>query len=203
MQRRNLVAVLVTPVLVLTAAASPASAGPRVGDFRADLAPLNQDGQGLVTLNQLGTQLTVHLEAAGLHDGVHVAHIHGLRQAQNECPTLAADSDGNGVVDFAEGLPAYGPVQRTLSNGTNDRGTSLDYTRSSPTSTPVTRSPPSAVSTSTRSSCTASTSAATVRQPTLTSTATVQTPTTTRSRCRRCAGPSGPPGSTARPERRR
>lgn len=129
MQRRNLVAVLVTPVLILTAAASPASAGPRIGDFRADLAPLNQDGQGLVTLNQLGTQLTVHLQASGLHDGVHVAHIHGLRQAQNECPTLAADSDGNGVVDFAEGLPAYGPVQRTLSNGTNDRGPSLDYTR--------------------------------------------------------------------------
>ncbi|MPZ27811.1 MAG: hypothetical protein GEV12_15725 [Micromonosporaceae bacterium] len=129
MRHRNLVSVLVTSVLVLIAAASPASAAPRVGDFRADLAPLNQDGQGLVTLNQLGTRVTVHLQAAGLHDGVHVAHIHGLRQAQNECPSLAADGDGNGLVDFAEGLPAYGPVQRTLSDGTNDRGASLDYTR--------------------------------------------------------------------------
>ena len=71
----------------------------------------------------------MHLRADGLDDGIHVAHIHGIRQALNECPTLAMDTDGNGLVDFAEGLPAYGPVQVTLSNGTNDRGTSLDYTR--------------------------------------------------------------------------
>lgn len=129
MRTRSLVSVLVLPVLVLIAAASPASAGPRVGDFRADLAPLNQDGQGVVTLSQLGTHLTAHVQAAGLDDGVHLAHVHGLRQTENVCPTLAADTDGNGVVDFAEGLPAYGPVQRTMSDGTNDRGVSLEYTR--------------------------------------------------------------------------
>lgn len=130
MRHRILVSALVTPVLILTAAAAPASAGPRVGTFTAGLAQLNQDGQGLVTLEQLGTNLTLHLQADGLDAGVHVAHIHGLRQAaQNECPTLASDSDGNGLVDLAEGVPAYGPVQVTLSNGTNDRGTSLDYTR--------------------------------------------------------------------------
>jgi hypothetical protein len=120
---------LAAPVLLLTAVSSPAAAGPRVGGFAADLAPLNQDGDGHVTLVQQGTHLTVHLQAAGLDDGIHVAHIHGLRQAQSECPTLALDADGNGLVDLVEGLPAYGPVQVTLSQGTNDRGTSLDYSR--------------------------------------------------------------------------
>ncbi|MGH3678939.1 MAG: CHRD domain-containing protein, partial [Natronosporangium sp.] len=129
MRPRSLGSVLVLPVLVLTTATSPASAGPRVGEFQADPAPLNQDGQATVTLRQRGTQLTVQLQAAGLDDGVHLAHIHGVRQTQNTCPTLAADADGNGVVDFAEGLPAYGGVQRTVSNGTDDRGTSLAYTR--------------------------------------------------------------------------
>ena len=42
---------------------------------------------------------------------------------------MSFDVDDNGVVDIAEGLPAYGPVQITLSDGLNDRGTSLDYTR--------------------------------------------------------------------------
>lgn len=129
MRHRNLYVLLVAPVLLAAATGLPAQATPRVGEFTADLAPLNQDGEGVATLIQQGTTLTVHLQAAGLDGGVHVAHIHGRRQAQNECPTLALDSDGNGLVDLVEGLPAYGPVQVTLSRGTNDRGSSLDYSR--------------------------------------------------------------------------
>lgn len=118
-------------VLVAAAIGMPqAAAGPRVGDFTADLAPVNQDGTGTATISQVGTNLTVHLQADGLDDGVHVAHIHGVRLVPNGCPTPGDDADGNGLVDIAEGLPSYGPVQVTISQGTNDRGPSLEYTRS-------------------------------------------------------------------------
>jgi hypothetical protein len=116
-------------VSAVTGLPAAAQANPGMGQFTANLAPLNQDGHGSVQLEQRGTLLTVALRASGLDDGIHVAHIHGIRQAQNECPTLASDADGNGLVDFAEGLPSYGPVQVTLSNGTADRGPALDYTR--------------------------------------------------------------------------
>lgn len=116
--------------LAAAAMASPASAGsPRVGQFSADLAKVNTDATGHVDLTERGSHLLVHLTVNGLDGGVHLAHIHGIRQAMNECPSLAADVDGNGLIDFAEGAPSYGPVQVTLSNGTNDRGTMLDWTR--------------------------------------------------------------------------
>jgi hypothetical protein len=130
MHRPSRILVLVAPVVLATAIGLPhAAATPRTGEFTAELAPLNQAGNGTVTITQQGTNVTVHLRAAGLDGGVHVAHIHGLRQAQNECPTLSFDADGNGLVDLVEGIPAYGPVQVTLSQGSNDRGTSLDYSR--------------------------------------------------------------------------
>ena len=129
---RTALAFATSGVLVSLAAAytgSAAAAGPRTGGFAADLAAVNAGGSGHVQLEQTGTNLVVDLTAVGLDDGIHVAHIHGVKQAQAECPGLVADTDGNGLVDIGEGLPFYGPVVRTLSNGTNDRGTSLAYQR--------------------------------------------------------------------------
>lgn len=105
------------------------AASPRVGEYAANLAALNGGGSGEVDLTQNGTELTVDLSAVGLSDGIHVAHIHGIKQAMSECPSLAQDVDQNGFVDLGEGLSFYGPVVRTLSNGTNDRGTSIAYER--------------------------------------------------------------------------
>lgn len=117
-------------VLVLLAGGTAASASPsRTGTYAAELAAVNGSASGHVGLHQTGTHLMVDLEAMGLDDGLHVAHIHGIKQAQSECPSLAADTDGNGLVDIAEGLPSYGPVVRTLSNPALDRGTSLSYER--------------------------------------------------------------------------
>jgi hypothetical protein len=114
----------------LAALATPTQAAPRVGDWTADLVAVNHQGSGHVDLHEHGTTLDVDLKAMGLDDGIHVAHIHGIKQAEAECPALAAaDHDGNGLVDFGEGLPFYGPVVRTLSNGLDDRGTSLDWQR--------------------------------------------------------------------------
>jgi hypothetical protein len=130
MRYRFLPLVLVVPLALTAAGASAATAGPRTEDFGAALAPVNKPGaQGVVALHQRGTRVDVHLTVTGLDGGVHVAHIHGIKQAENECPTLANDANHDMFVDFAEGLPSYGPVQVTLSNGTSDTGTSLDYTR--------------------------------------------------------------------------
>jgi len=96
------------------------------------LAPLNVDGQGRAKLRERDGELVVKLRAEGLDDGIHIAHIHGIRQAENECPDLSFDTDHNGFVDLLEGLPAYGPVQITLSDGLNDRGTKIKYNRTYP-----------------------------------------------------------------------
>ena len=121
----------VVPALALASPSTSTAATSmnRVGSYSADLKPVNHGGTGTVRLIEKGTELKVDLSASGLDDGIHVAHIHGIRQAQSECPSLARDLDGNGLIDILEGLPDYGPVLRTLSNGLNDRGTSLGYVR--------------------------------------------------------------------------
>lgn len=101
----------------------------RAPRFEADLDPLNADGQGRARLRERAGELVVKLRAEDLDDGIHIAHLHGRRQLENECPDLSFDGDRNGFVDLIEGLPAYGPVQITLSDGMNDRGTEIEYTR--------------------------------------------------------------------------
>ncbi len=84
--------------------------------LKADLAPLNKSGAtGTATLSLSGTDLTVDVEAKGLSPNLpHAQHIHGKDQAISECPTLAADQNGDKLVDTAEGVPAYGPIQVSL-----------------------------------------------------------------------------------------
>ncbi|GAA1476822.1 hypothetical protein GCM10009623_12680 [Nocardioides aestuarii] len=99
-------------------------------DYRTRLDPLNKPGsEGRVRLRVEDATLHVRLRVKGLDDGPHIAHIHGIRQAENECPGFDADADGNGFVDLVEGLPSYGPVQRTLSVGLDDVGRRLRYRR--------------------------------------------------------------------------
>jgi hypothetical protein len=131
MRYRFLPLVFVIPAALAAVGATAASAGPQTGDFGANLTSVNKPGaEGSVALHQRGTHLDLHLTVTGLDGGIHVAHIHGIKQAENECPTLANDTNHDMFVDFAEGLPSYGPVQVTLSNGLNDTGPSLDYARS-------------------------------------------------------------------------
>lgn len=129
--RSSLSLVVAGTVIALAGAyAAPTGATSRHEDFTAELSPVNSGGSGHVELHQSGTHLDVDLSAIGLDDGIHVAHIHGIKQAEAECPALSRDLDGNGLVDIGEGLPDYGPVVRTLSSGLNDRGTTLAYERS-------------------------------------------------------------------------
>lgn len=72
---------------------------------------------GQVTLEYVrGTTYLVTITASGLSPNLpHLAHIHGVLRAQNECPGIAVDGDGNGLIDTLEGVPAYGPVLVTFS----------------------------------------------------------------------------------------
>jgi Cu/Zn superoxide dismutase len=131
MRRTAVPLLLASAVVGIAVAGLPsAQAHARPDRFEAELSPVNHSGEGEVRIRQHDGEITVRLRAEGLDDGIHLAHIHGLRQAENECPGMVADTDHNGFVDFLEGVPFYGPVQITLSNGTDDRGDDLRYRRS-------------------------------------------------------------------------
>jgi Cu/Zn superoxide dismutase len=138
MRRSSLSLILAATLAAAAAAGSPAAQAQNQrghdhhkhgSRFEADLGPLNVDGQGRAKLRERDGELVVKLRAKGLDDGIHVAHIHGIRQAENECPDMSFDTDHNSLVDLVEGLPAYGPVQITLSDGLEDRGTKIRYKR--------------------------------------------------------------------------
>ena len=99
--------------------ASPASADSG-SSFQTTLNPLNHStGSGMVTIKLNGTTATVDETFTGLASTFmnapypHVQHIHDGGQGQ--CPTPAADKNGDGVVSTTEGAPAYGPIGTTLS----------------------------------------------------------------------------------------
>lgn len=92
-------------------------------EFVAQLMPLNGNvmGGGAVGEAELKIEhgvLTVKIEAEGLAPSiVHMQHIHAL----HACPTPAADTNHDGIIDFVEGLPFYGavivPLDSDISNG--------------------------------------------------------------------------------------
>ena len=107
--------------MVGTAPASSAttSATPVVKVYRANLGAVphdpsadgGSDASGTVTLVRRDNELTVVLVARGLSPNLpHAVHIHGVFNAVNECPTLAADANRDGLIDTLEGLPSYGPI---------------------------------------------------------------------------------------------
>ena len=84
--------------------------------FMADLNPLNHShAHGHAVLQKDGRMLDTKIVSTGMAPGLpHAQHIHGMAQAISECPTLAADTNGDGLINTAEGLPSYGPIQVSL-----------------------------------------------------------------------------------------
>ena len=84
--------------------------------FKADLNPLNRSGaDGTAILKKEGTKLTARIYSTGMAPKLpHAQHIHGFEQAVSECPTLAADDNGDRLINTLEGLPSYGPIQASL-----------------------------------------------------------------------------------------
>jgi hypothetical protein len=85
---------------------------PATTRFTANLSSLNGSGvTGTVQLALTGDQLKVVLDAKGLEaNKEHMQHVHGLSSGNASCPTASADTNNDGLISFAEGLPFYGPV---------------------------------------------------------------------------------------------
>ncbi len=74
---------------------------------------LNESGvSGTVQLTLINDLLKVTVDLSGLEaDQIHPMHLHGFSDGTDAmCPTDDLDTDENGYVDLAEGVPAYGPV---------------------------------------------------------------------------------------------
>lgn len=92
-------------------------------DFFAGLSPVphsavadsgsNASGQASIEYVR-GTTYLVTVNATGLSPNLpHLAHIHGVVQAQNECPPASAGGS-DGLIDTLDGLPSYGPILVTF-----------------------------------------------------------------------------------------
>lgn len=101
------------------------SANAAVFEYFANLIDLNglgASGQAQLTLDDTANTLTVNIQASGLDPNViHVQHIHGRVDAMGNpldsmTPTAANDTDGDGFIELAEGVPAYGPILLALSS---------------------------------------------------------------------------------------
>ena len=85
--------------------------------LNANLTELNGSGASATVTAELRNRRIQHIEvhASGLTpDAPHAQHIHFGEQALNECPTLALDGNGDGRLNTAEGIPAYGPIVVSL-----------------------------------------------------------------------------------------
>ena len=113
--------------VLLAGAALSMLAMPVVGaanvDYFAGLAPVphaetadsgsNVSGQASIEYVR-GTTYLVTVNASGLSPNLpHLAHIHGIVKAQNECPSASA-AGSDGLIDTLDGLPAYGPILVTF-----------------------------------------------------------------------------------------
>lgn len=79
--------------------------------FTARLDPLNESGAGgHAVLKLRGDQLTVKVNVHGVEARLpHLQHIHGFDgSTDGVCPTAAADTNGNGLIEVGEGAAFYG-----------------------------------------------------------------------------------------------
>lgn len=124
----RLTALLVLPAALTLGVAVPALAhdGHAAGSttkavdgdsYQIDMKQLNDSGaSGTALVSVEGSKLTVKIEAEGLVPGMpHAQHIHGSTDGHDfRCPDKSADKDGDGIVSTAEGLPAYGDINISL-----------------------------------------------------------------------------------------
>ena len=111
------IGLMATPSLANPATARAGDTGPTAYEiYQGTLSPMNDSGtSGNVRVELSGHTATVTMNVTGaVASQPHAEHIHGTLTVENSCPTMAADVDGNGIVDTAEGVPAYGMVKQSL-----------------------------------------------------------------------------------------
>jgi hypothetical protein len=103
-------------VVALALSLSGAARAAEGEGYMAELDPLNSsEASGHAKVMVDGNQLKVMIESHGHSvDLPHAQHIHFGEEARHECPTIEDDEDGDNFVNTAEGQPAYGPVQVSL-----------------------------------------------------------------------------------------
>ena len=85
--------------------------------FKAHLKPLNRSGaEGIAILKKGGDRrVQTRIYSTDMAPKLpHAQHIHGFKKAVSECPTLARHSGRDNLITTAEGQPAYGPIQVSL-----------------------------------------------------------------------------------------
>ena len=111
-----------------------------VQDYAVNFTQLNgqgASGSATLTLNSDASSLLVQIMATGLDaGGPHLAHIHGLfsdvtsgNPTNSTSPTMAQDTDGDGFVELAEGLPKYGPIIIDFGNIDPDQDGTINFTQ--------------------------------------------------------------------------
>ena len=112
-KKLTLLLALALAVSLSLASVDFADGGAQKKKFRTDLEPLNRPGaSGHAKLTLGGKKLTTKIRSHGLAPKLpHAQHIHGFKQAVSGCPTLAADKNGDRLVNTVEGLPSYGPIR--------------------------------------------------------------------------------------------
>lgn len=102
-------------------AAGPVSGDPTTlltqgTETKAKLHALNNSGvTGTSKVTVDGRQLDISVDARGLlRDMPHAQHIHFGQKADNECPTVRADDNGDHRLNTAEGQPDYGAIRVSL-----------------------------------------------------------------------------------------
>lgn len=121
--------------LLLAGCDNSGSNGPETMTYTADLGALNDSGvSGTATVTVEGDQMTVAVDAEGtVAEQVHPQHIHGSTDGTtSSCPTMDADSDGNGRISVSEGAPAYGGILVPL-DGSLDTAEGLGEVETFPT----------------------------------------------------------------------
>ncbi|WP_104167673.1 CHRD domain-containing protein [Arthrobacter sp. SX1312] len=113
---------LAVPALAISAVAmagSPAMAA-HDGTYSSTLGQLSgTTGSGTITLDVVGDKAKVNLQVSGLAETFmdapypHVQHIHG--GAKGQCPTVADDANGDGILSTTDGAASYGGILTTLS----------------------------------------------------------------------------------------
>lgn len=99
----------------------------RNDNFTADLdrikdnpqADRHSNANGSVQAHLEGDNLTINMTVRGLSPNLpHVVHIHGVLNGNNVCPPASAQKNSPiivpGIINTAQGLPAYGPILVTL-----------------------------------------------------------------------------------------
>lgn len=131
---------IVPAVLACGLMAQSASAVDVAQNHTVNFTQINGQGataSAMLTVNPGATSLFVRIMATGLDaGGPHLAHIHGLfsnvasgTPVNSTTPTLADDTDGDGFIELAEGLPRYGPIIIDFGNIDPDLDGTIDFSQ--------------------------------------------------------------------------